>query len=375
MGLDLTNGAALQAVESLTAAQTQLEATQTRVASGLKVASAQDDGAVWQIAQGMRSEADGWKTVGDSLARGQSILDVAASGAQTIANLLSEIQAKAVAYAGATNTASKAAFQNDIEAAVGQLDMTAQSAEFGGVNLLNQATGGGGPVTLNAPPPVYDSPSLGSFQSWFPNLPNEVGDFTFTFAGSPNEAYDVNVVNLNQGTDLFQYNLNPPATSSLTFAGTPVDSSVFLQVQTFPGTTLTSASFTPTAAPPPVSVLSDPSGGTLGLAGHDLTSAGLGLASLDWSNPAAIVSAVEGAQQAVTAAATNLGDQQNQVSSSQTLASQRVDVLQAGVGKLVDANLGKESAALQAAQLKQNLATQALAIANGEPKALLALYR
>lgn len=51
------------------------------------------------------------------------------------------------------------------------------------------------------------------------------------------------------------------------------------------------------------------------------------------------------------------------------------DALDAGIGNLMDADLAKESAKLQAAQVKQQLATQTLSIANGQPQWLLSLFR
>ncbi|MFC7379723.1 flagellin [Brevundimonas sp. GCM10030266] len=51
------------------------------------------------------------------------------------------------------------------------------------------------------------------------------------------------------------------------------------------------------------------------------------------------------------------------------------DTLDASVGRLVDADLAKESARLQALQVQQQLAIQALAIANRTPTLLLQLFR
>ena len=299
MSLDLTNSAALQAVGSLTAAQAQLEASQSRVASGLRVTSAKDDGALWQIAENMRSEAVGWTTVATSLARGQSILEVASGAAQQIVDLMKRIEAKAVAFAGAKDATSKAAYQNDIQAAIAQLDATARSSDFNGINLVNRATGGGGTVTLTPPAPVYQSVSLGYFQDWWPGLPNETGTFNFTFAGGPGDPYSVNITNWTQMTNQWQGVINPPPVSTASFPGTQVDPNTEVLVQTFPGTTLTSASFTPTAGAPPVSVLSDPSGGVQALAGFDLTSAGLGLSSLSWGSGTGLIAQIDAARQSV----------------------------------------------------------------------------
>ena len=46
-----------------------------------------------------------------------------------------------------------------------------------------------------------------------------------------------------------------------------------------------------------------------------------------------------------------------------------------GLGSLVDADLAKESAALNALQVKQQLGVQALSIANQSPSTLLGLFR
>jgi flagellin len=51
------------------------------------------------------------------------------------------------------------------------------------------------------------------------------------------------------------------------------------------------------------------------------------------------------------------------------------DTVDAGVGNLVDADLAKESAKLQALQTKQQLGVQALQIANQAPSILQALFR
>ncbi len=51
------------------------------------------------------------------------------------------------------------------------------------------------------------------------------------------------------------------------------------------------------------------------------------------------------------------------------------DSLDAGVGNLVDADLAKESARLQALQTKQQLGVQALSIANSSTSSLLGLFR
>ena len=62
---------------------------------------------------------------------------------------------------------------------------------------------------------------------------------------------------------------------------------------------------------------------------------------------------------------------QNQLTFVQNLQ----DTLDIGIGNLVNANLGKESAQLTALQTKQQLGIQALSIANQSSSVLLSLFR
>jgi flagellin len=51
------------------------------------------------------------------------------------------------------------------------------------------------------------------------------------------------------------------------------------------------------------------------------------------------------------------------------------DRLQIGVGQLVDADLGRETARLRALQTREQLAVRSLSVANAAPRALLGLFR
>jgi flagellin len=71
----------------------------------------------------------------------------------------------------------------------------------------------------------------------------------------------------------------------------------------------------------------------------------------------------------------NLGSQSKQIDSHMTFIAQLTDVLTTGVGNLVDADLAKESARLQALQVQQQLGAQALSIANSAPQVILQLFK
>jgi flagellin len=53
----------------------------------------------------------------------------------------------------------------------------------------------------------------------------------------------------------------------------------------------------------------------------------------------------------------------------------KVDAMEGGLGALIDADLAKESAKLQSLQIRQQLGTQAMSIANQSPQTLLSLFR
>ena len=69
------------------------------------------------------------------------------------------------------------------------------------------------------------------------------------------------------------------------------------------------------------------------------------------------------------------GADSNYLDSQITFNSDKIDSLNAGLGALVDADLSKESALLQSLQIKQQLGTQALSIANQSPQSLLSLFK
>jgi flagellin len=77
----------------------------------------------------------------------------------------------------------------------------------------------------------------------------------------------------------------------------------------------------------------------------------------------------------VGSALAKLGTGSKALDSHLTFIGKLQDSLDAGVGNLVDADLAKESAKLQALQTKQQLGVQALSIANQSTSSLLGLFR
>lgn len=70
-----------------------------------------------------------------------------------------------------------------------------------------------------------------------------------------------------------------------------------------------------------------------------------------------------------------LGAQLRQIEAHNIFLSKLSDAVETGIGNLVDADMAKESARLQALNVKQELGTQALSIASRQPQQILNLFK
>jgi len=80
-------------------------------------------------------------------------------------------------------------------------------------------------------------------------------------------------------------------------------------------------------------------------------------------------------QNSVGRALNAIGSAANYVNNQVTYNNNKIDSLNTGLGALVDADLAKESAQLTALQIRQQLGTQALSLANSAPQSLLSLFK
>jgi flagellin len=93
------------------------------------------------------------------------------------------------------------------------------------------------------------------------------------------------------------------------------------------------------------------------------------------ASASSVLSAVEASLTAVDNALATLGTSSKALDTHLNFVSNLQDTLTTGVGNLVNADLAKESATLQALQTKQQLGIEALSIANSASSALLGLFR
>ena len=140
-----TNVGAMIALQNLNATNAELAQTQNRINTGMKVASAKDNGAIWAIAQGQRAEIRALGAVSQSLERGIAAVDVAIAAGESVSDLLLQMKEKALAATDETlSSSARSALNEDFEALRDQISSVVENAEFNGVNLLMESATGFG---------------------------------------------------------------------------------------------------------------------------------------------------------------------------------------------------------------------------------------
>jgi len=268
-----TNAAAFSALQNLNATGARLNDVQTQINTGLKVASAKDNGAVYAIAQTLRADVAGLSAASSSIDRALSTIDVALAAGEAVSDLLIELKEKAVAAKDSgLDTASRSALNDDFTQLRDQINSIVNNAEFNGTNAVK-----------------------------------------------------------NGGTAIVAIT-NGDATSTISIAA---------QNLSLTGSTVAIT------------------------AGQAITTATLASAA---------VTAIESSIKNVNTALSTLGSGANRLELQKTFVSQLSDTLEVGIGNLVDADIARASADLQAIQVQQQLGLQALSIANQAPQAVLSLF-
>jgi flagellin len=292
MGMSVnTNVGAMAALQALNETSKGLSVVQSRINSGLNVASTKDDSAAFTIAQGLRGDLGGLKAVSSSLSRAKSVADVAVAGAEQISDVVNQMKtlAKQASDDGISDE-SRTAYNKDFTALRDQISTIVDSSEFNGTNLLK--TGGG---------------SVSALQS-------------LTNKADTGDSYTPDTLSIaNQELDL------PETETASTGAGT-------------------------------------------GVLGQD--------SEIDSAASAkAMVDTLDTLGSSINTKLSDLGSGSRKIDAQMTFTSKLSDAIESGVGKLVDADLAKESAKLQALQVKQQLGVQALSIANQAPQTITSLFR
>jgi len=136
-----TNVGAAIALQNLNATNRDLAVVQSRINTGLEVASAKDNGGIFAIAQKLRSDVGALNAVSQSLDRSASTVDVAIAAGEAISDILIELKEKALAASDSSlDTASRDALNEDFTSLRDQIATVVSNAEFNGVNIVDGST-------------------------------------------------------------------------------------------------------------------------------------------------------------------------------------------------------------------------------------------
>ena len=131
-----TNVGAMVALQNLNATGRELTVAQNRVNTGLAVANAKDNGAIFAVASNMRADMGALTAVKNSIQRGQAVIDIALAAGETISKALEEQKALAVAIqSSAAGSASETAYLADFNALGTEITAALAGATFDGTNI------------------------------------------------------------------------------------------------------------------------------------------------------------------------------------------------------------------------------------------------
>ncbi len=315
----MTNAAAMAALQTLRSINRNLDETQSRVSSGYRVETAADNAAYWSIATTMRSDNAALSTVQDALGLGAAKVDTAYAALDTVIDLMSEVKAKLVA--AREPGVDKSKIDKELSQLKDQLVSAAQSASFSGENwLYNDATAAVGTKSI-------------------------VASFNRSADGS------VSVTTLDYDTS----------------------GSILVDVADARRGLLTMAVDADALAPTPTGTAreyylidagSPPTGTEIALDDSTTDS------ELD-----DMISVVDELISQLTDSAATLGAITSRIEMQENFVANLMDVIDKGVGRLVDADMNEESTRLKALQTQQQLGIQSLSIANTNSENILRLFQ
>ncbi|BBU55576.1 MULTISPECIES: flagellin [Mameliella] len=427
-----SNPGATAALQTLKAINASMGDTQMQIATGKKVASSQDNAAVWAISKVMEADVQGFQKVSDSLSLGQATISVARQGAETVTELLTEVKGKIVA--AQEENVDRAKIQTDIDALRDQISSIVSAAQFNGQAMLtntDQTAGSGGINVLSSLNRTMDGVTSSDIRVSKQDLgqgQSSIGSGLTALAGAAND-----ITGTGDGAAATMTGNATAPTGTTTFgaaatttvaAGTGFSVEITATAGNGPSNTADRNDISYVArdgdtmedvaaglaaafnkyvsddlgAGNEGTIDATASGNQITFTGADqggdnfsitvqqydpdaTTTIGGGLAELgniDVTTQAGADSAlaeIEGLIQTSIDAAAAFGSAEMRLDTQKDFVSGLTDALKSGIGTLVDADLEEVSAKLQAQQVQQQLAMQALSIANRAPQSLLSLFR
>lgn len=270
-----TNVGSLLGQRYLRSSDRDLQVTQNRLASGLRVASSSDEASTFSVAEGLRGNLKSYTAVGGALGGFKAYASVAVASAEVVSTKLQEVQVKITQLADESlSSAQRSAYQTELGSLGAEIATYINQALYNGTNVLTSSTTASVKTVAN-----IDLSTISIAGQGIATTATAI----FGFASATSITNNANAVTAN--------------TALTTFKGN------------------------------------------------------------------------------ISTALANLGATVKQIDAQKEFLNQVSETVEVGLGDLIDADIAKESARLQSLQVRQQLAVQALGIANGQPQTLLGLLR
>ncbi|WP_295734370.1 flagellin [uncultured Bartonella sp.] len=367
----LTNQSAMNALQTLRSIGDNMDTTQRRVSTGLRINEASDNTAYWSISSMMKSDRNALSSVSDAMALGKSQIDVANATIDKSKDYLDNIQ-KSLTTAYEKGSGDVTKIQADIRANMNDIQSAVYSASLAEKNILGnngESVRIAGSYRREGSAVYVDMIDVGGKELNFATKgANGTFDLSKGVLSDVFGSYDTTNTDENKTLSKLLDAIksakvaldNPTSTPGAQEGGAGGGAST----STNPQKTYDDA----------VKALTD--------VADKLTVKDF--ANADFSNVSAsgmekIIKAIQGkvttaTSNVVTAGAT-LGAAKAQVTGQIDYVSKLMDAVDKGVGSLVDADMNAESARLASLQVQQQLGIQALSIANQNSQNILSLFR
>jgi flagellin len=372
-----TNAQSLIALQNLNSTNAQMSVIQKRVSTGYRVADARDDGGAFAVAQSVKSDMAGVVAVTEQLGGVKGILETTFAALSVVSDTMKQIRATLTRLADAAiNSDQRTAYQQQYTLLAKQVESFVDDAGYNGRTLLSTAAIGnpaggnitairnesGGLFTIEAvdgdvlkldPDAFPPQPAPAAFEAAIKaQLGVELGTadpvvidaaFALLTPAQKQTRFDDNKIRDELATELAA--ADPIAWTALSAAAK--------------ATAITSAFAALTPAQRQGRIDARVQGESLAQAQAWIQSGG----------------AFDVAETAISTALNKFGASMAFVESQITYNSKKSDAMSNGLGALVDADLARESSALEGIKVRQQLGVQTLSLANQGPQVLLGLFR
>jgi flagellin len=318
----MTNTGAMAALATLRDINRALETTQGRMASGVRIGQSSENAAYWSIAATMKSDDKALAAVQDAMNLGAATADTAYAGLSASIDVVDEIKSKLIA--AREPGVDKEKVDKEIDQLKQQLVSITDAASFNGVNWLK--LNDGSDTTAKVAASFYRDLDRSVFMDMI-EFDLVASDGTIT------SLVDNRSTSTNGGAGIFtntQFAIDSGASANYVLVVNQSNSTSGVEIALTRETT------------------SD---------------------QLD-----DMITVVEEMLQMMADAGANIGSVQSRVALQLDYTSKLRDWMKGGIGTLIDAEMDEEATRLKALTTQQQLAIQALSIANTQPQNILSLF-